>query len=799
MLVDVILPVPMVGMLTYNVPFEMAADALVGCRVLVPLGKKIETGIIVGISTAEDSDISYRDVVCMLDDSPLLSARDLQLWQWVAEYYMCSLGDVMRAALPALLKLESTTRVRLETEDTDLHLTPQQQTIYNILSDGKEHDVQEIARRLQIRSAMPALSKMMRAGIVCTTEDVTDKYRPKYEDYVVLHTDQDLQVVLDSLSRAPQQQSTLLEFLELSHYGELPVSKRQLKSTGLKALIDKQILSVERQRVGRQQQCDSTQTLHTLTEAQQTALEQIKTCFAERDVVLLHGVTSSGKTDIYMHLIAEVLDSGHDVLYLLPEIALTTQLTDRLARVFGERMVVYHSRISDNERAEVYEQVYAARQPLLIVGVRSSVFLPFRHLSLVIVDEEHETSYKQQEATPRYHARSVAIVLAKMSGAKVLLGSATPAVESYYNAMIGKYGLVRLALRYGDLQLPKTQVIDLRQARHRKEIEGSMSDYLVARLRHTLIDENKQAIVFINRRGYAPYMQCKQCGYIPHCVNCDISLTLHRQRNILTCHYCGYTIAVPDSCPDCGQPLIDRGVGTEKAEDELARLFPEKQMSRMDLDTTRRKQSYQQIIDDFSARRTHILVGTQMISKGLDFDGVSLVAVLNCDSVLNQPDYRSAERAFQLIEQVSGRAGRKDRQGEVVIQTNNPDNEILCLAAKHDYETFYQQQIAERQLFRYPPFYRLLYVVVSHADYHIADDAALALDLRLKQVFTHRCSGVVVPMLSRVQNRYIRHIILKFKKEEAISKGKLMLAEQIRQLQQDPRFKTVRIYVDVDP
>ena len=501
------------------------------------------------------------------------------------------------------------------------------------------------------------------------------------------------------------------------------------------------------------------------------------------------------------------------MLYLVPEIALTTQLTESLAAVFGEKMAVWHSRFSDNERYEIYQKVKSqVSDPLLVLGVRSSVFMPFNNLGLVIVDEEHEPSYKQADPAPRYHARSTAMILARLHNAKVLLGSATPAVETYYNAATDKYGLVELKTRYGGVELPKTVIVNTREMYRKRSMQGHLSDALVEKMHRTLYEDEKQIIVFQNLRGYAPYMECKACGYVPKCINCDVSLTLHKRRNILTCHYCGYTITVPQLCPSCqGEALTDRGLGTEKAEDEIQALFNGSQQSgneahyrpvtlaRMDYDTTRNKNSYQQIIDDFASRKTDILIGTQMVSKGLDFDNVGLVAVLNCDSIAAQPDYKGTERTFQLLEQVSGRAGRKGNQGEVVIQTSNPDNEVLGFVIAHDYTGFYKQQIEERRLFRYPPFHRLLYVMLSDSDRDKSQHAAEVLRSRLHSIFTHRCSMVVEPVVSRMQNRHIRQIVLKFGATEPIGKAKEILLNEITALFQDRNFASVRVYVDVDP
>lgn len=798
MFVDVVIPLPLEGKFTYRCPEHLISGSPIGKRVLVPFGKKVQTGIVFSANAEYEADFDIKNIVCFLDDKPILSACQLELWQWIADYWMCSLGEVMRAALPAALKLESDTRVMLATdEQITASLTAQQVQIVDLLSDGKQHDVQEIARRLGTSSAMPAINRLIRKGIVRTTEQVSEAYKPLYETCVCLNHCGDLNALLDSLQRAPKQQQALLDYLSLTDSAPLPV-RRELLPQATAQLVEKGIMRIVKRRVSRLKEREQLTEKHLLSGEQQQALGQIEELFESKATVLLRGVTGSGKTDIYIHLIDKYLAKGNTVLYLVPEIALTTQLTERLEAVFGDRLLVYHSRFSDNERYEIYEQLLDSDNGRLVLGARSAVFLPLPRLGLVIVDEEHDASYKQQEPAPRYHARSVAAMLARLSGAKVLLGSATPSVESYFNASIGKYGLVELLHRYDNIALPEVEVVDLKEQRHRRQMTGHMSDLLAERLRRTL-DEGRQAIVFQNRRGYAPYVECKLCGHIPKCINCDISLTYHRHQGILTCHYCGYTIHLPQLCPDCGQPaLTDRGIGTEKAEDELAALFPKAQIERMDLDTTRRKTSYQQIIDNFAANRTDILVGTQMLSKGLDFDNVGLVAVLNCDTLLNQPDYRSSERAFEMLEQVSGRSGRKQQRGQVIIQTTNPENEVLKLVVSHDYLKFYEQQIAERRIFRYPPFFRLICVMVSDKNYDVAVHAAQLLQSRLKQIFSHRCSGVIEPVVSRVQNRFQRQIILKFEQKEPIARAKQMLSAEIRQLLETDGFKSVRVYADVD-
>lgn len=636
-----------------------------GMRVLVPLGTKQMVGIVLREHTEPIPDaIRLRDVIMALDEQPAVNPVQLALWQWIADYYMCPIGDVMAAALPAR---------------------------------------------------------------VC---DRT--------------------------------------------YSFSPVKKRRVR-------LPEYIGEIE--------------DIHPLNDEQLWAKQEILQAWQTRETVLLHGVTASGKTEVYIHLIQEQLRQGHQVLYLVPEIALTTQLTDRLQRVFGDQVVVYHSRVSDGLRAEIYRQQLHP-QPRLIVGARSAVLLPFSGLGLVIVDEEHETSYKQQEPAPRYHARSAAIMLAHQAGAKVLLGTATPAVETYHNALSGKYGLVSMTRRYKDIELPKVTLIDLERQYHRREMYGHFSDPLVDRMREVL-QAGRQVILFQNRRGYAPQLQCVSCGQPPRCPNCDVPLTLHMQAHELRCHYCGHARAIPSICPVCGGELRVRGFGTERLEDEVAQYFPEARVLRMDLDTTRQKTAYQDIIDRFARHECDILIGTQMVSKGLHFDDVGLVAVLSADHLLNQPDFRAYERAFQMLSQVAGRAGRKGQQGEVIIQTWQRDNGVLRHVLNHDYEALYQEQIAERRQFHYPPFYRIIELTLRHRDEQAVVEAARLLQRRLQGVFADRVSGVVVPSIARVQNQHIRLVRLRIEAGANIVRAKQMVAEQIDYVQ--TRHKRVQIIADVDP
>ncbi|MCM1034239.1 MAG: primosomal protein N' [Paludibacter sp.] len=816
---DVVLPLAFEGVLTYNIPDEIAVSAVVGMRVLVPLGKKkIVTGVILSLSSSQGTEeFALKDIICLLDDSPIVNPVQIELWQWIASYYMCTLGEVMKAALPSALKLESETRIRLnEIREEGQTFTSTQQRVLEYLSDGKEKSIDEIGRVMQVKHVLPALDRLIASGAVVLSEHVIDRYRPRVQKMVSLHPafrdENKLASLLTGLQKSKKQQALLRCYMQECivnaqslgvKYGQIErqtlLAKANVSAAILKSLETKGVLLVSDVAVGRlDKEKVEVENAHTLNPFQEAAYEDTERLWQAKDVVLLHGVTGSGKTEIYIQLINNVLAEKKQVLYMVPEIALTTQLTDRLRAVFGSRLGVYHSRFSDAERVEIYKKVQSGEYEV-VLGVRSSLFLPFDKLGLVVVDEEHDASYKQQEPAPRYNARNTVIVLAGLHGAKVLLGTATPAIETYYNALNGKYGLVSLKHRHNDVEMPDIRLIDTRRQYHRKEMMGHFSDVLV----HKISDEigrEKQVIVFQNRRGYAPYVECKVCAYIPKCVHCDVSMTLHKHQQMLVCHYCGYAIQLPDKCPVCGkEALADRGFGTEKIEDEMVQLFPTARIARMDLDTTRNKNSYERLIADFESHSTDILVGTQMISKGLHFDDVSLVAVLNADNLMNQPTFRAYEYAFQMLEQVSGRAGRKKQRGDVYIQTSNPENRLFKQLVQHDYESFYAEQIEERRLFKYPPFYRLLEITLRHRDLYIADTVSAMLQQQLKVVFTRRCSSVVIPLVSRVQNMYVRKILLKIEADASYARAKMLLKQSIEQIRMTEKGKSVSVYVDVDP
>lgn len=753
--VDVILPLPLEGTFTYSVPEPMVAQVRMGVRVLVPLGRsKTYTAMAVRLHS-EKPEFETRPIIQVIDAEPVLIEQQLRLWQWISTYYMSPIGDVFKAALPAGLKAE-------------------------------------------------------------------ENYRPKTVRCVTLpanlRSEQSLHMALTILKRALKQHQTFSTYLELSHWseidGETPpahiaeIACDELQNAAnasdavLRQLIQRNFLELYHREVGRLNTTGEyhPERIQPLSPAQQAAEDSISRQFNEKNVVLLHGVTSSGKTEIYIHLIKKAIDEGKQVLYLLPEIALTVQMTRRLQNVFGSRLGIYHSKYSDAERVEIWKKQLSSEPYDVILGARSAVFLPFTRLGLIIVDEEHETSFKQQDPAPRYHARSTAIMLARMyEGAKVLLGTATPSMESYHNACTGKYGYVQLTTRYKDVAMPEIRVVDTKDLYHRKMMRGAFSPNLLEAMR-TALRNKKQVLLFQNRRGFAPIVECKVCGWVPKCKNCDVSLTYHRSMNLLTCHYCGYTYPVPKQCPNCeSTELLGRGYGTEKIEDRVRELFPEARIARMDLDTTRSAGAYGRIIDDFSCGRTDILIGTQMITKGLDFSGVTVVGILNADTMLNYPDFRAYEQAFQMLSQVSGRAGRRDERGLVILQTKSADLPVIQQVVAGDFQTFAHDLLEERSMFRYPPFYHLVYVYLRHRNEQLVDSAAIEMASRLRQAFADRVLGPDKPAVARVKTESIRKIVIKLEQGINLPLARQCMAEARTQLLQDKRYAAMTVFFDVDP
>ena len=748
-LYDIILPLAIADVYTYNIPEALLPIAnsqsqIIGCRVLVPLGKKSIIGIIYRQHEGElPASVKVRDVLQIVDETPIITVEQLKLWEWLSSYYMCTLGEVMSAALPS-----------------------------EIIDDNYSA--------------------------------ATNQYIQLSPAYLAKEAQEQL---LGELKRAKKQEQLVRDFLRLAQNYQverrLLLEQSGVSGAILRTLIDKGIFLEEERPISRLRQYNGeTQQPHSLDSQQSRAIAEIRESWLEKNVTLLHGVTSSGKTEVYIHLIEEVLQQGKQVLYLVPEIALTTQLTDRLQAVFGDKLVVYHSKFSNAERVEIYHEVKgdeAMRQEArVILGARSAIFLPFNNLGLIIVDEEHEPSYKQQDPAPRYHARSAAIMMAHWYGAKVLLGTATPSIESYHNALSGKYGLVEMKERFQGLQLPQITMIDLQRQYHRKEMYGHFADPLVDKIREEL-SKGKQVILFQNRRGYAPVLQCTKCGEAPKCPNCDVTMTYHKATNSLVCHYCGHSTRIPSKCPKCGGEMRTQGFGTERLEEEIHGLFPEARVARMDLDSTRKKDAYQTIIDQFANHEVDILIGTQMVTKGLHFNDVSLVAVLQADSLLNTPDFRSYEQAFQMLEQVSGRAGRTGSQGEVMIQTFNPKNPVFEFLKTHDYEGLYSQQIAERELFKYPPYQRLIMLTLRHRDLSRLEAAASLLQQRLQQSFGERVSGVIIPSVTKVSNQWVRQIRLRIETTANIARAKGLVKEHITFVQQQGKCKGTIILPDVDP
>ncbi|MCF2594020.1 primosomal protein N' [Bacteroides caecigallinarum] len=815
--VDVIVPLPIANTFTYSLPESFEDQVEMGCRVVVPFGvKKYYTAIVVKIHYSAPEEYETKDISEVLDRTPVMLERQLAFWKWVAEYYLCTLGDVYKAALPSGMKLESETVVEYNPDFVaDEPLSPKEQRILDILSVDTEQCITQIERAGNIKNILPAIKSLMEKDAIRVKEELKRNYKPKTEVRVRLQDNMRDEAILqkqfDLLARAPKQLALLMKYIELSGWmqeGKLlkEVSKKTLLDASgasasiLNGLIDKHIFEIYNYEIGRLT-AGKTETapLNPLNEIQQRAFHSIMSSFHQKNICLIHGVTASGKTEVYIHLIEEVIKAGKQVLYLLPEIALTTQITERLKRIFGSRLGVYHSKFPDAERVEIWQKQLTENDYDVILGVRSSVFLPFRRLGLVIVDEEHETSYKQQDPAPRYHARSAAIMLASLYGAKTLLGTATPSMESYYNATNGKYSLVEMKERYQQIQLPEIEVVDIKELARKRRMSGHFSPFLLQKMREAL--ENKeQIILFQNRRGFAPMIECRTCGWVPKCKNCDVSLTYHKGLNQLTCHYCGYTYSVPKSCPACGGvEIVNRGFGTEKVEDDIKQIFPDATVARMDMDTTRTRTAYERIINDFQEGRTDILIGTQMVSKGLDFDRVSVVGILNADSMLNYPDFRSYERAFQLMAQVSGRAGRKNKRGLVVLQTKSPDIPLIHQVVTNDYNALYDEQCAERSMFRYPPFYRLIYVYLKHRKEDVLEQAANCMASYLRNGLADRILGPDRPPVGRIQTLFIKKIVIKVEQQASMSKIRTYLQQVQRAIMEDERFKSLMVYYDVDP
>lgn len=813
--VDVIVPLPVAGQFTYSVPESLAEKVQWGSRVIVPFGaKRYYTGIVIQTDSTPSANYEIKEVTEVLDNHPILLKHQYEFWKWMAGYYLCTTGDVYNAAIPSGLKLESETRVEGNPEfEASGPLPEKEQKVLDLLAN-KSLNISQLEKAAQTRNLMPVIRSLLEKDAIRIKEELKLNYKPRTETRVRLtekmRNERNIHLQLDMLKRATRQREVLLKYLELSEWEEgcepKEVSREKLAeasgaSSGiLNELTAKGILETYEHETGRLDlEAKETSPVNALSPIQQAAFDSILRSFGQKDVCLLHGVTSSGKTEIYIHLIQKALQAGKQVLYLLPEIALTAQITERLRRVFGSRLGVYHSKFPDAERVEIWQKQLSDTPYEVILGVRSSIFLPFKRLGLVIIDEEHETSYKQQDPAPRYHARNAGIMLASMFAAKTLLGTATPSIETYYNAEQGKYGLAELTERHRQIRLPHIELVDIKELARKKRMTAQFSPFLLQKIKEAL-DNKEQVILFQNRRGFAPMIECRTCGWVPKCKNCDVSLTYHKRLNQLTCHYCGYTYQVPAACPACGgTELTNRGFGTEKIEDDIRLLFPDARVARMDLDTTRTRTAYEKIIADFEDGKTDILIGTQMVSKGLDFDKVSVVGILNADSMLNYPDFRSYERAFQLMAQVAGRAGRRDKQGLVVLQTKSPDLPLIRQVLDNNYRQMYEDQLAERHLFRYPPFYRLIYVYLKHRKEDVVEQAASQTAVYLRNGLKERVLGPDKPPVARIQTLFIRKIVIKIEQQASMSKVKKYLTEVQQAITADERFRTVNFYYDADP
>lgn len=808
---DIILPLPIPNLFTYRVPLDFNDFVELGKRAIVQFGKKkLYSGIIANIHESPPKDYQAKYIDSILDETPIVNQNQLDFWKWISQYYVCNIGEVMNAALPTGLKLVSKTKIILNLkEEIDWkslsdkeHLVLEALEIRNIL------ELSEVDSILEITSSYSVIKSLLSKNYIVVAEQVQEKFKPKTEKYLELpegFSENHIKEAFDKLEKAPKQLEAFMMFVHLSTSNPLVPKKKLIReassnSATIKQLVTKGYLIEFEQETSRIKANKSVEEIDDLSISQNTALEKIKDYFQEKSTVLLHGVTGSGKTEVYIQLIQKQLDKGKQVLYLLPEIALTTQIISRLRKKFGDKVGVYHSKYNSNERVEVWNEMLKGKESRfqIIIGARSSIFLPFTNLGLVIVDEEHDSSYKQQDPAPRYQGRDSAIYLAGLHQAKVLLGSATPSIETYWNAKEGKFGLVSLTERYGDAQLPVIVISDLKEATKRKKIKSHFSQFLLDSIQ-SYLDNKEQIILFQNRRGYNPSWLCESCGWVPQCKNCDISLTYHKYSHLQKCHYCGYTEKPISRCKACGSnSLIMQGFGTEKIEEDLSLFFPKNSVKRMDYDTTRNKNGYQNIIDDFEQGVIDILVGTQMVTKGLDFDNVGIVGVLNADSLLHYPDFRSFERSFQLLTQVAGRAGRKEKQGKVIIQTYSPEHPVIQKVIENDYLGMYEQEIEEREKYGYPPFYRLIKLSIRHKEREKSAEGADELAGLLKKKLGARVLGPETPAISRVKNMYINQILIKYERKISPNKLKTFLRETVGKFNNQPYYKTTRIVIDVD-
>ncbi|MBS2096653.1 replication restart helicase PriA [Carboxylicivirga linearis] len=815
--VDIILPVPLPRLFTYSIPEDMVSMVEVGKRVVVSFGKKKSySGIVFKLHNNKPKEYETKPILSVLDSAPIVNNEQLRFWQWLADYYQCTLGEVYKAALPSGLKMESETNVIYNAEFVADHpLSPNEDKILDIVSAKKVCTINELNQLSGLKNCLPVLKRLLEYNALFVNEKLKEGFKAKTEKVLSLcdeyKNDESMHAAFDNLSRAPKQLELLMAFLSMcggvnkANEGVFVsrqdlLKKNNASSSTLKELITKNIVCESERNIDRLDLTEKEKhEAHPLNEAQQDAHQQIQNAFATKDVCLLHGVTSGGKTEIYIHLIEEQLKKGKQVLYLLPEIALTTQITTRLKKHFGNLLGIYHSKFADAERVEVWNNLLEQKTYKVILGVRSSIFLPFQNLGLIVVDEEHENTYKQFDPAPRYHARDAAIVLANIFGAKTLLGTATPSIESYFNAQQGKYALIELTQRFEGIQMPEIIAVDTREARRKKKMNSHFSPVLLQHMDEALAN-GEQVILFQNRRGFSPFIECGQCAWVAKCVNCDVSMTYHKHFNQLVCHYCNHTEKLPDVCPACHSPAIEtRGFGTEKIQEEMSILYPDYKVARMDLDTTRSKSAYDKIISKFEEGKVQILIGTQMISKGLDFENVRVVGILNADNMLNYPDFRAFERSFQLMTQVSGRAGRKHKRGLVILQTSNPQHPVIMDVINHNFANHYQGQIEERRAFKYPPFHRLIYITIKHKDQQITNQAAYFIAKQLTTVLGNRVLGPQAPVINRIQNQFIKKVLIKVEKKASPVKVKQLIQEVIFSLQSQQAYRYVTFQIDVDP
>ncbi|MBE9469578.1 MAG: primosomal protein N' [Bacteroidetes bacterium] len=815
---DVILPIPIPQLFTYHIPQNLINEILPGKRVVVQFGqKKIYSALVKNIHSNKPTSYKTKDIISVLDDESIINDIQFKFWQWISEYYMCSLGEVYKAALPSGLKLESETKIMPNINFSDFSVfSNSEELIFKALENKNVLTIKETNALTERKNSLPIIKSLLDKKAIFVEERLKDTYKPKFEKYVILNpeiTNEKLNDIFNNLNKAPKQLELLMAYIKISKFFQAD-AVREIKKTDLlkitnapqqtySSLIKKNIFAEHEKEVSRIINGDkATSEKNDLNTYQQKALKEIKENFETKDVVLLQGVTSSGKTEIYIHLINETIKAGRQVLYLLPEIALTTQIINRLKKVFGEKIGVYHSKFTDFERVEIWNNILnkdSEKKYDIILGVRSSIFLPFSNLGLIIIDEEHENTYKQFDPAPRYNARDAAIVLAKLHNAKTLLGTATPSIETFYNTKNNKFGFVELTHRYKDMEMPEIIVADIHKATLRKQMNSMFTPTLLENIQLAL-DNKEQIILFQNRRGFSPYLQCETCGWIPHCKNCDVSLTYHKHSNNLVCHYCGYTTKITNTCEACGSSTIQtKGFGTEKIEDEMSIFFPDAKVARMDLDTTRSKNAYQKIIQNFENHNIDILIGTQMISKGLDFDNVSIVGILNADNMLFFPDFRAFERSYQLMSQVSGRAGRKNKRGRVIIQTTKPEHKIIKNVIESDYEGMFNSELIDRKQFRYPPYTRIIKITLKHKNLDTLNKAAPKFTNELKRVFGERVVGPQSPIINKIQLFYLKIILIKIEKTKSIMQTKQIISKSAAKMHTIDNYKSLHIVIDVDP